>query len=376
MATYSYWDRSKATTMERDLVGAYGPTSQTCEKNPTLRDWFYSQLSAAVDIYPSQSLFYLAGISIPSWEQAKLDKNTSPHGGPASRLTTTELYEIDFVLGRIKQRRTVTQARAYHVPEISTDHCMVVATICSPQKVWFSNTSTRTKAIRLEEIRNDKDKQEQWRSVVSAAHEPTSWDEAASMLVEQGRKILGTEQRSKRTQTYFTDNPQVAQMSKQQNDLRHHIQLKRGIVTRATQDRVKNLTVQRRKVQHEQETVKRSLNRRTKANIISKRFESLFNIDAAPLPPFQAAPLRKPVTASEVARHEERTQLWGRRRRKGTFEQKALAKERETPRRSSGLTDETKLYFQQNIKPETYALRWLRDQARHKEKWNGLYKNI
>ncbi|KAI8496692.1 hypothetical protein Bbelb_253470 [Branchiostoma belcheri] len=267
----------------------------------------------------------------------------SPHGSPASRLTTTELYEIDFVLGRIKQRRTVTHAQAYHVPEISTDHRMVVATICLPQKVWFSNTSTRTKAIRLDEIRNDKDKQEEWRSVVSAAQEPTTWDEAASMLVEQGRKILGTEQRSKRTQTYFTDNPQVAQMSKQQKDLRRHIQqLKRGIVTRATQDRVKNLTVQRRKVQHEQETAKIEVikddNARTfsamkdlrfsggdplavrpssgetlvkpldLANIISKRFESLFkfNIDAAPLPPFQAAPLRKPVKASEVARAASR----------------------------------------------------------------------
>ncbi|KAI8496722.1 hypothetical protein Bbelb_253770 [Branchiostoma belcheri] len=372
-ATYSYWARSKATTVERDLgvspadegdpgiqtiwrpylgvkilfkqeksqplvvVGAYGPTSQTCEKNPT------QSMSAAVDFYPSRSLFYLAGISIPSWEQAKLDKNTSPHGSPASRLTTTELYEIDFVLGRIKQRRTVTHAQAYHVPEISTDHRMVVATICLPQKVWFSNTSTRTKAIRLDEIRNDKDRQEEWISVVSAAQEPTTWDEAVSMLVEQGRKILGTEQRSKRTQTYFTDNPQVAQMSKQQKDLRRHIQqLKRGIVTRATQDRVKTLTVQRRKVQHEQETAKIEVikddNARTfaamkdlrfsggdplavrpssgktlvkpldLANIISKRFEGLFkfNIDAAPFPLFQAAPLRKPVKASEVARAASR----------------------------------------------------------------------
>ncbi|KAI8484892.1 hypothetical protein Bbelb_372990 [Branchiostoma belcheri] len=40
------------------------------------------------------------------------------------------------------------------------------------------------------------------------------------------------------------------------------------------------------------------------------------------------------------------------------------------------LLDDTKLYFQQNIKAETYAYRWLRDQARHKETWTGLYKNI
>ncbi|XP_019642577.1 PREDICTED: craniofacial development protein 2-like [Branchiostoma belcheri] len=236
------------------VVGAYGPTSQTCAKNPTVRDRFYSQLSAAVDYYPSRSLFYMAGDfnsklgagkvghEVGRWGKGRQNENgksllnfCQQHGLVAlntlfqhhpKHITTWESSfktdknrtvrnQIDFVLGRIKQRRTVTQARAYHVPEISTDHRMVVATICSPQKVWFCNRSTRTKVIRLGEIRNDKDKQEQWRSVVSAtvaAQEPTTWDEAASMLVEQGRKILGTEQRSKRTQTYFTDDPLVAQI--------------------------------------------------------------------------------------------------------------------------------------------------------------------
>ncbi|KAI8508099.1 hypothetical protein Bbelb_143390 [Branchiostoma belcheri] len=36
------------------------------------------------------------------------------------------------------------------------------------------------------------------------------------------------------------------------------------------------------------------------------------------------------------------------------------------------LLDDVKLYFQQNIKAEAYVLKWLRDQARQKEKWNGL----
>ncbi|KAI8514506.1 hypothetical protein Bbelb_070970 [Branchiostoma belcheri] len=295
------------------VVGANGPTSQTCEKNPTVRDWFYSQLSAAVDFYPSRSLFYLAGISIPSWEQAKLDKNASPHGSPASRLTTTELYEIDSVLGRIKQRRTVTHAHAYHVPEISTDHRMVVATICLPQKVWFSMDPTHPHGRRRS---------------------------------EQGRKILGTEQRSKRTQTYFTDNPQVAQMSKQQKDLRRHIQqerdsdpcytgqsLKPHCAEKKSATRARELHAQAAKIEvikddnartfaaikdlrfsggdplavrpSSGETLVKPLDH---SNIISKRFESLFkfNIDAAPLPPFQAAPLRKPVKASEVARAASR----------------------------------------------------------------------
>ncbi|KAI8496702.1 hypothetical protein Bbelb_253570 [Branchiostoma belcheri] len=309
MATYSYWARSKATTLERDLgvspadegdpgiqiiwrpylgvkilfkqeksqplvvVGTYGPTSQTCEKNPTVRDWFYSQLSAAVDIYPSQSLFYLAGISIPSWEQAKLDKNASPHGSPASRLTTTELYEIDSVLGRIKQRRTVTHAHAYHVPEISTDHRMVVATICSPQKVWFSNTSTRTKAIRLDEIRNDKDKQEEWREEKCNTSKRVR-ELVTARLHAQAAKI----------EVIKDDNARTFSAMKE-------LRFSGGdpLAVRPSSG----------------ETLVKPLDH---SNIISKRFESLFkfNIDAAPLPPFQAAPLRKPVKASEVARAASR----------------------------------------------------------------------
>eukprot|EP00058_Branchiostoma_floridae_P002599 XP_002588087.1 hypothetical protein BRAFLDRAFT_87604 [Branchiostoma floridae] len=77
--------------------------------------------------------------------------------------------QIDCVLGRISQTRMVTQARAYHVPQTSTNHRMVITTISSPRKLWFSKQATRAKTIRMEELRGSTDKQEQWRTAVSAA---------------------------------------------------------------------------------------------------------------------------------------------------------------------------------------------------------------
>eukprot|EP00058_Branchiostoma_floridae_P000257 XP_002585745.1 hypothetical protein BRAFLDRAFT_111271 [Branchiostoma floridae] len=117
--------------------------------------------------------------------------------------------QIDCVLGRISQTRMVTQARAYHVPQTSTNHRMVVTTISSPRKLWFSKQATRAKTIRMEELRGSTDKQEQWRSAVSTA---------------------------------------------------------------------------------------------VMAKVIGKYYNSLFNIDAAPLPPFKAAPLCTPVSVIEVAK--------------------------------------------------------------------------
>ncbi|XP_078674907.1 uncharacterized protein LOC144912958 [Branchiostoma floridae x Branchiostoma belcheri] len=381
------------------VICAYGPTSQTCQKYPKEREKFYSQLAAAVDFYPSRSLLYLAGDfnsklgagrvgqEVGRWGKGRRNANgysllnfCHQHGLVAlntlfqhhpKHITTWESSfqtennrtvrnQVDFVLGRISQKRAVTQAKAYHVPEISTDHRMVVATISSPRKMWFSKRASRAKNIRLEELRSSSEKQEQWNSAVSAAvteQEPSTWDEAATLLVEQGKKIMGIEQRRKRSETYFTDDPLVAKMSKDQKDLRQRIQqLKRGTVTRTIHVKVKKLTMERRRLQNNQRTRVRELataklyaqaakveaikddnarmfaamnskdlrsSGRTplsvssingemlskpldQAKVIAKYFEGLFNIDATPLPSFQAAPLCNPVSAREVAKAASR----------------------------------------------------------------------
>ncbi|KAI8496770.1 hypothetical protein Bbelb_254250 [Branchiostoma belcheri] len=182
---------------------------------------------------------------------------------------------------RIKQRRTVTQARAYHVPEISTVHRMVVATICLPQKVWFSNTSTRTKAIRLDEIRNDKDKQEEWKE--DTRHGTAEGKCNTSKRVRELVTARLHAQAAK-IEVIKDDNARTFSAMK---DLRFSGGDPLAVRSSSGETLVKPLHL---------------------ANIISKRFESLFkfNIDAAPLPPFQTAPLRKPVKASEVARAASR----------------------------------------------------------------------
>ncbi|KAI8496762.1 hypothetical protein Bbelb_254170 [Branchiostoma belcheri] len=132
----------------------------------------------------------------------------------------------------------------------------------------FKTDNNRT-AIGLDEIRNDKDKQEEWREGKCNTSKRVR-ELVTARLHAQAAKI----------EVIKDDNARTFSAMK---DLRFSGGDPLAVRPSSGETLVKPLHL---------------------ANIISKRFESLFkfNIDAAPLPPFQAAPLRKPVTASEVAR--------------------------------------------------------------------------
>lgn len=255
------------------VLSTYAPTQPRCEKNPSLRESFYTDLDEIIKTVSKRSILVVAGdfnaktgdgynkypnnmgkfgkghinengealLELASHNELMLT-NTKFQQKMSHRTTWEAPYrkykmkngeerrnpqrnQIDYIMVRTENMKQVTNARSYqHETTIETDHRLVIADLNTSINIY--KQSKKNKAFDIEKLRN-KENQEQYAAKVDEllANNNTNqqniqekWDSIVEANQKAAKNILGYKKRQEKS-----DKKEIKDLSEEQKALNNKL---------------------------------------------------------------------------------------------------------------------------------------------------------